>query len=64
MTSTTTLTSSRATAEAAHSPRHILHRTAGHGHGGINARDVDGLVSNAVTAAANAIRRPEGSLSR
>ena len=35
-----------------------------HGHGGINARDVDGLVSNAVTAAANAIRRSEGSLSR
>jgi hypothetical protein len=31
-----------------------------HGHGGINARDVDGLVIDAVTAAANAIRRSEG----
>ena len=30
-----------------------------HGHGGINARDIDGLVTDAVTAAANAIRRSE-----
>jgi hypothetical protein len=31
-----------------------------HGHGGINARAVDSLVSDAVCAAANAIRRSGG----
>ena len=31
-----------------------------HGHGGISARDVDSLVSGAVCAAANAIRRSGG----
>jgi hypothetical protein len=30
-----------------------------HGHGGINARDIDGLVTDALTSASNAIRRSE-----